>query len=87
MALRKISKTKKDSDGDIIALCNPGEPWSPVSKDQAIREIDGGMHEYYTDILGQRAKIIVVKDHNGKKFLRTDKDSSTSNNLGELPNC
>jgi len=87
MAQRKITGTKKDNDGDILALCNSGEYWSPVSKEQAIREIDGGVNTYYTYIDGKNAEIIVVKNPNGGKFLRTNKDSSTKNNLAELPDC
>jgi len=29
MADRQVTQSRKDSDGDILALCNPGEYWSP----------------------------------------------------------
>ena len=85
MAQRKVEKTRK-SNGNITHLCNTGEPWSPVSEAQAIREIKNGLHEYYTFAKSQRATIIVVSTARGK-YLKTDKDSTASNNLAELPDC
>lgn len=47
MAQRPVTQTKKDRDGDILALCNPGEPWSPRDKTGAIYDIEHGIHSYY----------------------------------------
>jgi Protein of unknown function (DUF3892) len=87
MAERRVSKTKKDKDGDILGLCNQGDFWSPRTKAQAISDIDTGAHSYY--VLwndGVKTTIRVVNGLKGK-YLRTDKDSTTRNNLDDLPDC
>lgn len=87
MATRYVNKSRKDRDGDITALCNSAESWSPRLKADAIRDIDGGTHQYYvswTD--GKVTEIKVVNGQSGK-YLRTDHDNTTRNNLDDLPDC
>jgi hypothetical protein len=87
MADRRVRQTRKDRDGDITALCNPGEGWSPREKTDAIRDIDDKAHTYYvlwSD--GIRTEVRVVNGSNGK-YLRTDRDSTARNNLDDLPDC
>lgn len=83
---RKITRSRKDSDGDITAICHPGEWWSPVSKFQAIKDISSGTHSYYVTVGSQEVDIHVVNGENGP-YLRTDSDKTTRNNLDELPDC
>lgn len=87
MATRYVNKSGKDKDGDITKLCNSGQAWSPRLKADAIRDIDDGVHEYrvaWAD--GQDTKIGVVNGTTGK-YLRTQRDGSTKNNLDDLPDC
>ena len=87
MAARAVTRTGKDRDGDIISLCNPLEFWSPRSKWDAISDIESGVHTYY--VLwpsGFRTEIRVVPGPRGK-YLRTDHDSTPTNNLDNLPDC
>lgn len=86
MADRRVTRTDKDDDGDITALCNPGEAWSPRPKADAIDDIDDGIHTYYVQDSSGRSDIHVVNDPDGP-YLRTDPDGSASNNLDELPDC
>lgn len=87
MADRKVTKSRKDKDGDITALCNSGEAWSPRLKQGAIDDIEGGAHTYYVmDATKGRVEIKVVKGSTGK-YLRTDPDKTTKNNLDDLPDC
>lgn len=86
MTERRVTQSGKDTDGDITHLCNPGAPWSPKAKDDAIREIEGGTVTYYVKEEAPRTDVHVVNE-NGKKYLRTDKDKSSKNNLDNLPNC
>lgn len=89
MTDRRVTNTGKDFMGDITALCNPSESWSRVSKDEAIRHIDSGLHSYYVQWPGGlRTEIHVVRGQGLLgPYLRTDRDSSQRNNLDELPNC
>jgi hypothetical protein len=87
MAERAVIRTRKDQDGDILALCNPGEYWSPRLKADAIHDIETRVHSYYVPWNdGTRTPIRVVNGPTGK-YLRTDKDNTTRNNLDDLPDC
>ena len=87
MAARQVRQTRKDKDHDITALCNPSEPWSPRLKADAINDIYSGTHTYYVLWTGgRRTEVRVVNGPNGK-YLRTDRDGRTRNNLDDLPAC
>jgi len=86
MADRRVTHTRKDKDGDITALCKPGEFWSPRSKADAIRDIEGNIHTYHVQWPEKRTEIRVVNGPTGK-YLRTDRDNTTKNNLDDLPDC
>ena len=86
MADRRVTHTRKDKDGDITALGNPGELWSPRLKVDAIRDIESKLHTYYVQWPEKRTEIRVVNGPTGK-YLRTDRDNTTRNNLDDLPDC
>jgi hypothetical protein len=86
MTDRAVTKSGKDRDGDITALCSPGQSWSPRTKVSAISDIETGLHTYYVPWPEGRTEIRVVKGPNGK-YLRTDRDKTARNNLDDLPNC
>jgi hypothetical protein len=87
MADRAVRKTGKDSDGDITSLCDDGAAWSPRRKADAINDIESGAHTYHVPWQSGRTEIRVVNDRVKGKYLRTDRDSTTRNNLDELPDC
>lgn len=87
MAKRYVRQSGKDRDGDITRLCNSGEAWSPRGKADAIRDIEGGIQEYWVNWANApETKIRVVSGTNGK-YLRTDRDATARNNLDDLPDC
>ncbi len=87
MADRQVTQSRKDRAGDILALCNPGENWAKRSKQNAINDIEGGHHKYFVNVFGAgRVNIHVVRRSNGK-YLRTDPDRTSHNNLDDLPDC
>ncbi|MDO8107214.1 DUF3892 domain-containing protein [Isoptericola sp. b441] len=86
MADRRVTNTHKDDQGDIMALCAPGAAWSPRGKGDAIRDIDSGVHTYYVQWTDKRTEITVVNGPTGK-YLRTDWDNTSRNNLDDLPDC
>ena len=84
MADLRVLRTGKDRDGDIIALCGA---WGNSSKATAIQEIEMRLHRYYVrDSYARTAEVRVVNGIRGK-YLRTDPNSSCSDNLDSLPNC
>jgi hypothetical protein len=86
MAERRVTHTGKNIDGDITALCNPAGTWGPRSKNDAIRDIESKLHNYYVQWPERRTEIHVVNGRMGK-YLRTDRDATTRNNLDDLPDC
>lgn len=88
MADRDVTRSRKDRDGDITALCNPGASWLPRAKAGAIGDIESGLHRYFVPWSnGTRTPVRVVNGPTGK-YLRTDKDDTTKNNLDDdLPDC
>jgi hypothetical protein len=62
-----------------------GSGWQK-DEDTVINEIDSGTESYYTNAAGQRAAVVVMTDK-PTKYLRTDPDTTTANNLLSLPNC
>lgn len=86
MAKRTVTQSEKDPDGDITALCNPDEDWSPRPKLEAIADIEGGINQYVVGVAGQEVDIHVVDGPTGK-YLRSDPDTTNTNNLDDLPGC
>jgi pimeloyl-ACP methyl ester carboxylesterase len=80
---RLITGVTKNEDDEIIAVCNPGEPWSPLSTAEVVRDILSGAHVYFTEVDGIRANVHVVEG----RYLRSNPDGTTINNLDELPEC
>lgn len=87
MARRAVTQTRKDDDGDIAALCNPAEWWSPRYKRGAISDIESGTHSYYVPWSGGKQTPIQVINGSTGKYLRTDRDNTSRNNLDDLPDC
>ncbi len=84
---RAVVQTGKDRDGDITALCYPGQPWSPRRKADAISDIETRLCTYYVPMKDGTKTIIRVVNGPTGKYLRTDWDSTSRNNLDDLPDC
>lgn len=83
MADRRVQGSGKDPDGDITALCGS---WGTVDKATAISEIEGKVHRYYVEEVTPAVDVRVVTEGT-TKYLRTDADSTSANNLDNLPDC
>lgn len=86
MTDRRVTHSRKDLRGNITAIGKPGEFWSPRSSADAIRDIDLGLHTYYVLWTTGRTEVRVVDGAHGR-YLRTDRDSTTRNNLDDLDDC
>lgn len=82
---RYVTRTGKDRDGDILSLCS-GDSWSPRPKAGAITDIESGLHQYWVQWPERTTAIRVVQGSHGK-YLRTDRDATSKNNLDDLPDC
>lgn len=72
-----------DPDNRIDEVGGPG--WKK-EEDTVIREIENEGREYFVDVDNARVDV-VVQERNGLKYLRTDPDKTTQNNLLSLPEC
>ena len=72
------------------ALANSLRPsaafWGRTDKATVIREIDSNTHFYFVMVAGAGVAVKVVSGPRGR-YLRTDPDKTTRNNLDDLPNC
>lgn len=82
MAL-KVTKSKKDRDGDIIDLYGYG--WSHT-KSRAVPNIRAGAQRYYVSVGGREANVR-VGTRNGRDHLTTSPDGYSPNNLDDLADC
>ena len=78
---RFVTHVVKDEDGDILALCNPTEAWSPRNKTDVIADIESRKFNYLAGV-----EIHVVHDPDGM-YLRTVPDGKGGElyNLDHLP--
>jgi hypothetical protein len=84
---RLVTQSRRAVGGKVLALCHPGESWSPRSVADAIADIRRGDYSYVAvDPAGHRSSISVVRGRHGA-YLRTRPDTTAANNLDELPPC
>ena len=69
----------------VDGLC--GSSWGRVTEQQAVDEIDNGVHNYYVQQPGTNRVEVVTYWAHGAKHVRTTPDQSSNNNLVNLPDC
>ena len=84
---RAVTRTGKDTDGDITALCSGPGGWGRVTKSTAIAEINVGTNTYFVNEAGYRADVKVRTRSNGVRYLTTEADKTSKNNLDNLDGC
>lgn len=77
---RRVRMTKRDAKGKIVALCNPGQPWSPRKVADIIKDINRNKSSYYVKESDRRKYVRVVSGS-----VETTTDASSANNLQNLP--
>lgn len=84
MATRTVTHTLKDRRGNITYLYGPDPAWSPRAVADVIADIRSGTHRYVIPWADQSTDVHVVDDPDGV-YVRTDRDTTSANNLDELP--
>ena len=90
MANLQVTSVHRDNIGNTLAICGP---WGInatllyTPEADAIRNIELGTHTYYVWWPDNVMTLVHVVDGSTKKYLRTDKDHTTKNNLDDLPTC
>ena len=77
---RRVKSTKRDKSGNIIALCNPAEAWSPRKLVDVVQDINGSRRSYYVKESERRSYVRVVGG-----VLQTTSDKNSGNSLEKLP--
>lgn len=87
MADRRVKKSAKDEDEDIIGLCWEGaDGLKYTSRADAISDITNGTHRYYVE--EEAPAVDVLARPEGKPtYLTTEADGTSKNNLDNLPDC
>lgn len=78
----RITHVRKDRDGDITDVGNKNS-WE-WSVERVIASIENGSNTFYV-MCPQRADVLVRETPAGRKFLKTTADTTTKNNLDDLP--
>lgn len=78
---RKVTAVKKDRNGNIVALCNPGQSWSPRSKKDVLSDIRSGRKSYYVEQVPRRAYLRVFSGG----ALQSKAGADTRNSIDQLP--
>lgn len=82
MADSQISNVRKDRQGDITDVGVKGRWAWPVA--QVVASIESRSNTFYV-MCPQRAEVVVAKTPAGRKYLKTTADTTTRNNLDNLP--
>ncbi|MBK7580181.1 MAG: DUF3892 domain-containing protein [Myxococcales bacterium] len=77
---RRVTTTKRDRNGKIVALCHAGQPWSPRKATDVIRDINSSKKSYYVKEAERRTYVRVSAGS-----LQTTTDEASENNLNNLP--
>ena len=78
----QVANVRKNQQGDITDVGVKGRWEWPVAS--VIQSIEARTNTFYVNC-PQRADVIVAQTAAGRKFLKTTADTTTKNNLDELP--
>jgi hypothetical protein len=80
---RRVTGAERDRNGNITALCNKGQSWSPRRKKDVLADIKAGRKSYYVQEAPQRSYIRVLSGGT----LQSSADATSSNSLEKLPSA
>ena len=87
MADRQVTNAHRNEEGDILALCWKGTVGLKyTARDTIVQHIESDTNRYYVEEEAP-AVWVVVKNRDGVKYISTEADSTSKNNLDNLPAC
>lgn len=87
MCINKIPRLDpNESITHVGGVNSDGTRWR-LSLQDVISYIELGRYEFYVHVDGKAARVIVATSSAGNKYLKTEPDSTTRNNLLSLPEC
>ncbi|QTO19584.1 MULTISPECIES: DUF3892 domain-containing protein [Burkholderia] len=88
--VRCINKTNRASRHEAISHIGgqnaDGTRWK-ITESDAISGIETGKWQFYVSGGGQTADVVIAKTPEGRKYLKTTRDTTTLDNLLSLPEC
>lgn len=63
-----------------------GDRWK-MTQQQAISHIKSGKYQFYVEVGGDRADVIVARSRFSNDYIKTTSDGDEPNNLLSLPEC
>lgn len=87
--IRCINKAVRSDPNESITHVGggfPGSQWKLTLAD-AINKIEAGEWEFYVQTGGKEVRVVVGLSRAQNKYLRTESDSTETNNLLSLPEC
>ncbi|MDR6568302.1 DUF3892 domain-containing protein [Chitinophaga ginsengisegetis] len=69
----------------IGGLNDNGTRWK-LTEDEAIKSIEQGKHQFFVNVNGRNVNVIIAL-HDKRKYLKTESDGYSPNNLLNLPEC
>jgi len=86
--IRCVNKANRASAHERIVNVggfDNGQNWK-ITEDTAIQGMESGKWKFYTSV-GGRSVWVIVASHNGRKYLKTEADGYSPDNLLSLPEC
>ena len=85
--INKSDRTSRwESISNIGGVNNNGTRWK-MSQTEAIKDIGLGTYEFFVKAGSAETNVIVATSSQGNKYLKTEADSTTKDNLLSLPEC
>ena len=81
MLTRRVLRTVRDPDGEIVGLCGS---WGLTSKATIVQELLTGVCRYYVEFDGERLDVNALQVDGGY-LLTTSLDGLAANHLNQLP--
>jgi hypothetical protein len=84
--------TKRDRQDRHERISHIGGDWGrygqpiKITEEEAIRDIELGIFQYHVTVNNYNVKVI-ISFNNGRKYLKTENDTTTVDNLLSLPEC
>ena len=87
MANRQVTHAHRDNQGDIRGVCwKDSDGLRYTASADVINDIEAGTHGYYVAEAAPSVWVL-VRMRGGIKFITTEADATSKNNLDNLPAC